>query len=206
MLTAKDQKAVFAARLARIKSKRVASKGGPPPQIPARIEGPGVLIEPVLPPARTDIPPVPPLRENLGYPAGLVGAFLIGMAAVFVARLVRFHYSGSPLVGEDPGSTMLIDGAVAFGVGLFFRAAFKFEAPVFILTKSLGITVMLVTMHNFVHWAPKTFEALFSREYVYETRQQTEVNSVFFRGVSYVLIEEGAAQASAMPTRIQMGR
>lgn len=204
-----EQQLAFQDRLNRIRSK----SGQPPMPEPVRTAPQVDPDAPLVPRSsrsqapRREVSPVPSLRENLAYPLSIVGACLIGMFAVFAARYARFHIFGGSMVGEDADIAMLMDGALAFGVGFIFRSFFSFESQEYITAKMVGIAAMIAVMHNFVHWAPGLFSGLFSPDYVEMTLAMTEPNSILFRGVSFVLSEpETATAASAMPTFIEIGR
>lgn len=207
MTSSEDQKAAFQDRINRIREK----SGQPPmpvvapqaeaPQIPSKVRHVPQRKRP-----QKEVRPVPSIWENLGYPMSLVGAFLIGMIAVFAARYARFHIMGGSLVGEDADIAMMIDGALAFGVGFIFRSFFNFESQEYITAKTIGIAAMIALMHNLVHWAPGLFVGLFDEDYVLMTLEMTEPNSILFRGVSFVLSEPETAQATVQPTFIEIGR
>jgi hypothetical protein len=138
------------------------------------------------------VSPIPSWRENIGYPAQIVGVFLAGMAAVFVARYVRFHMMGGSLAGADADLTMLMDFGFAAMVTFFLRAIMRTEGSEFTMAKTAGIAAMICTMHNAVHAQPKLFGVIFSPEWVEEVVYMTEPKSILFRGNSFVMGEPRA--------------
>ena len=126
-------------------------------------------------------------RLSLTYPVKIAALFLAGMAAVLVARLIRFHFMGGTLAGDDPDFALMLDGgiaiAVAFCVGMLLRA----KGSAFTTAKIVGIAAMIGCMHNLVHAAPGVFASVFSLEWVEEVVDMTEPNSILFRGNSIVL-------------------
>ncbi len=209
MTSSKSQQAAFQNRLNRIREKQ-----GQPP-MPTQAERQAALAAEAaaaIPQPknksqpRGEVSPVPSVWENLGYPMSILGAFLIGMIAVFAARYARFHIMGGSMVGEDADIAMMMDGALAFGVGFVFRSFFNFESQEYITAKTFGIFAMICLMHNLVHWAPGLFAGLFDVDYVLMTLEMTEPNSILFRGVSFVLSEPATTEAaSSFPTYIQVG-
>ncbi|MDJ1008699.1 MAG: hypothetical protein QNJ13_12855 [Paracoccaceae bacterium] len=207
MVTANQQQQVFQDRINRIREKQ-----GQPPLADPALAAPAVMERdgPLVPRSsrstapKKEVSPVPSLRENLAYPMSLVGAFFVGMLAVFAARYARFHIAGGSMVGEDADIAMMMDGALAMGVGFVFRSFFRFETKDYITAKTVGIAAMIALMHNLVHWAPGVFAGLFDEEYVEMTLELTEPNSILFRGMSFVINEPQTAQSSAMPTFIEL--
>ncbi|MDJ0826909.1 MAG: hypothetical protein QNJ16_15535 [Rhodobacter sp.] len=146
----------------------------------------------------------PSVFENLKYPGSIIGAFLTGMIAVAFARYIRFHLSGGSMAGEDPDMTMLLDGAIGAAAGFFIRQMFKFEAKVFLTASNVGVGAMILTMHNFVHYAPESFEIAFSPEWVDEVLTNTHPNTAIFRDFTFAFGDAaatGGAHAEAAPDR-----
>ncbi len=153
---------------------------------------------------KVDVSPLPDWKQNIKYPAALVGAALLGMVAVFVARYVRFHMMGGSLAGDDPDITMMIDAGIGAACSFVLFAMLRFKGAEFKAAQSFGIAAMIVVMHNAVHAAPKLFDLVFSPEWTEEVIASTEPNSILFRGVSFVVYEDEEA-APAMPTIRRIG-
>ncbi len=190
-----DQKASFQDRLQRIQ----ANGGTTPEPVLSAAAAPKEWEMPKSNRSSGDVSPLPSWQENIKYPLSIVGAFLVGILAVFISRYGRFHISGGTLAGEDPDLTMMIDGALAAGLGFALRTAFRFESKEYITAKMVGIAVMIATMHNLVHWTPNTFTTLFSEQWTREVVWFTEPNSILFRGVSFVLVEPDPNYVPAVP-------
>jgi len=159
--------------------------------------------------ARPRVDVLPDWRENVRYPATLVGMALLGMLAVFIARFVRFHLIGGTLSGDSPDITMLIDAGLAALAGLMILAAFGLTARqlsreegqgVFSL-KTLGensvkaalvagIAIMIGTMQNMVHSMPSVFKLVFSEEWTEDVVTYSEPGSIYFRGNYYVVLPQ----------------
>ncbi|MEL6169541.1 MAG: hypothetical protein AAFR35_12690 [Pseudomonadota bacterium] len=182
-----DQKQTFEDRINRIRSQRGHVPVEPMPADLQTATGEWEIPKSEAP--RKEIDLVPGWKENVRYPLGIVAAFVLGMLAVLLSRYVRFHLQGGTLTGEDPDITMMIDAGLAAGVAFALRIILKFEDKEHIFAKTMGIAVMVVTMHNLVHWAPGLFSVLFSVDWVDDVVLFTDPNSILFRGMSFVLIE-----------------
>lgn len=176
------------------------ASGGPNNDFQQRLERMAEARAPIEA-AKVEVSPIPDWKENIRYPAALVGAFLVGMLAVFVARYVRFQMMGGTLAGEDPDFTMIIDGAIGAGCSFLLFAVLRFEGHAYKAAQSLGIFAMICVMHNFVHAAPGIFNKVFSEDWTNEVVAYTEPNSILFRGASFVLYEEEGEVASAPTIR-----
>ena len=159
--------------------------------------------------ARPEVAVVPDWKENIKYPAALVGAFLVGMLAVFFARYARFHLMGGTLAGEDADITMVIDAAIGGACSFMLFAILRFRGKEFKAAQTFGIFAMIMVMHNFVHMAPGAFNAVFSKKWTDDVIAYTEPNSILFRGASFVLYEDtetAEAKTSAKPTIRRAGK
>ena len=136
------------------------------------------------------VSPLPDWRENVRYPASLVGAALAGAAAVFAARFARFHLTGGSLAGTDPDITMMIDGGLAALVSFILFQMLRFEGAEYKAAQTAGIFGMVCIMHNFVHAAPGAFNLMFSPQWTEEVTAMTEPKSILFRGISFVVFED----------------
>ncbi|MDA8585490.1 hypothetical protein N9L47_04375 [Rhodobacteraceae bacterium] len=155
---------------------------------------------------KVEVSVLPDWKENFRYPAALVGAALVGMLAVLVARYVRFQLLGGSLAGDDADITMVIDGAIAAGCSFVLFGILRFHGTDYKAAQSFGIIAMVLGMHNLVHSVPSAFNLVFSQGWTNEVIAYTEPNSILFRGISIVLIEpqiESASQSeseSEVPT------
>lgn len=178
--------------------------GSPNGEFQARLERMAEARAPIDA-AKPVVSPIPDWKENIKYPAAMVGAFLVGMLAVFVARYVRFQMMGGSLAGEDPDITMLIDGAIGGACSFLLFAVLRFEGAAYKTAQTFGIFAMICVMHNFVHGAPGLFNKLFSEDWTNEVIAYTEPNSILFRGASFVLFEPENEVASK-PTIRRAGK
>ena len=170
-------KADFQERIARIQAKsRVQSVPLEPMQpIPAEAAKPREVLD--------DVNLYGDWKENIRFPLAIVGAFLVAILAVFLARYARFH-----LIGGDPSGasdvSLLIEAGLAAGVGFIFRSAMRFETKEFMTANVAGIVVAVCTLHNLVHWYPGIFDNLFSPDYTDNVILMTDSNSLLVRGIS----------------------
>jgi hypothetical protein len=155
--------------------------------------------------AKPQVSVVPDWKENTKYPGAIIGSALVGMLAVFVARYVRFQMLGGSLAGDDADITMMIDGGIGAACGFLLFAMLRFEGAGFKAAQTFGIVAMIMVMHNFVHYMPGTFSAIFSEEWTEEVIAYTEPNSILFRGVSFV-VTEPADQVASEPTIRRAGK
>lgn len=139
-------------------------------------------------------------RENIRTPATIVGAFALGLIAVFVARYLRFHLGAGGLAGETANVLMLLDAALALGAGLALKLLFRLDGKDFLTALAAGVLVMVCTMHNLVHWAPSAFSRVFSPNWTAMVVDTTEPNSILLGGKSFVF-EGGTAAPKDKPAQ-----
>lgn len=128
-------------------------------------------------------------KENIRFPLAVLGAFAVAIIGVFLARYARFHLIGGDPAGQSDIS-LLIEAAIAAGVGFVFRSAMKFETKEFMTANAAGILVAISTLHNPVHWFPGVYDALFSPEYTDNVILMTDSNSLLLRGISIPIGED----------------
>lgn len=129
--------------------------------------------------------PRPEWVDNLGYPASIVGACLVGLLTVVASRYIIFHMNGAPNPGDDPDITMIIDGALAFGLAFMLRTALHMKLKEHLAAKTVGIWIALTCMHNLVHAYPAVWAKGFSPAWVASVTEMTEPKSFFIRGMSF---------------------
>ncbi len=154
-------------------------------------------------PRKRAVSALPSLREIIGFPVSIVGAFLIGMLAVMITRWARYTIAGGTLTGEDADITMAIDAGVALAIGFVLKLMFRFSGKAQETAKTVGIFVMIAVMHNLVHSWPGAFEKAFSPDWVTAVIETTEPNSILFRGVSFV-VGEDENKPPAMPVVLRL--
>ena len=133
---------------------------------------------------------------NLGYPASIVGACILGLLSVILARYCMFHINGAPDPEANPDLIMIIDGALAFAIAIILRMAFYMSDKVHLAAKTVGIWIALTCMHNLVHDYPGLWASAFSEPWVERTTEMTEPRSFYFRGYSFAFSGAIAQEAT----------
>jgi hypothetical protein len=141
--------------------------------------------------------------DNILYPMSIIGAFMVGVFAVFATRFIRFTMMGGELTGENADLWMVVDGVLAIGIVISLRSVFRFGGKALETAKTVGIVAMILTMHNFVHIVPGFFGSVFSPEWTTQIIETTKPNSFLFRGISF-MIGEQAEQEVEKPILVQI--
>ena len=165
---------------------------------------------------RQPVDVLPDWKENASGPAGIVLAILVGILAVLVVRLVRFHFTGQAMVTDSPDMTMAMEtaGAMALSLVVFFMLPWRgFQYK---LLQFGGVVLMITTMHNAVHSTPGVFRLAFSSDWTDTVLANTEQGSMYVRGTSMPFAgkirEEEVAEAEVepeapkLPGRIKIGQ
>ena len=129
--------------------------------------------------------PRPAWVTNLGYPISVLGACVLGLIAVVLARYGMYVIGGEPDPLADPDLTMVIAGALAFGIAFVLRMAFHMTDKVHLAAKTVGIWIALTCMHNLVHDYPALWATGFSEAWVERTSSMTDPRSFYVRGYSF---------------------
>lgn len=175
---------------------RIREKQGQPPlpnqvqrQAQLKAEADAAIPQPKARP-KSQVSPVPSIWENIGYPASIVGAFLLGAVAVLASNYAMFHlFNGNPIT-EDPLILMVGNGALAAGISFVFKSAMKFEGKEFNFANTAGIIAMVTTIHNLFHFFPGIMAGLYSTEHVLMMLDWTVPYSISYGGDFFVLSEE----------------
>lgn len=152
--------------------------------------------------AKPQVDVLPDWRDNVRTPVGFAIAIALGLLAVVIVRLVRFHAFGGTLIGENADITMAID-LVAAGVLSF--ALFKitsYKGYPYFLTQMAGVIGMLIGMQNMVHSNPSVFSLAFSPEWTEDVIATTEPGTMLVRGHSMYLSEQEEEVAEAEPEKV----
>ncbi len=144
---------------------------------------------------------IPSLTENIRYPLMIMWAAFVGMVAVFLSRYIRFHLTGGGLTGgENADIVMMIDGGIAVVAGFALKQLLSIENKTLQLAQTVGVGIMILTMHNLVHLSPAVFSTVFSPEWTEEVIESTEPKSLLFMGVTYRLGGGRGKPRIALPT------
>ena len=151
--------------------------------------------------ARPQVDVLPDWRENIRTPKGFAIAIALGLVAVVIVRLVRYHAFGGSLIGDNADLTMAIDLVAG---GLLSFAVFQvtsYRGFPFYLAQMAGVVAMLVAMQNMVHSVPGAFELAFSPEWTEDVIASTEPGTLLVRGHSMHMTapQEDIAEADIAP-------
>lgn len=102
--------------------------------------------------------------RNAVYPFSIIGAFSLGMFSVLVGQFVRVNLIGS---GNTEVLWMaVLDLIMATMIIFSIRNMFRLSIKELMTAQTIGIVVMFLCLHNFVHIAPFPFALLMSPEWV----------------------------------------
>ncbi len=141
--------------------------------------------------AKPQVDLLPDWKANFKQPMTIVAAVLVGMQAVLVARLLRFHLMGGTLAGDNPDIAMIIDVGVAIAFSFPIIFFLNLRGHKFKAAQVAGIVLMFGVMHNFVHAAPGVFGLLFSEEWTEDIVTYSEPGSVYVRGNYITVLPSG---------------
>ncbi len=122
------------------------------------------------------------LLENAVYPLSIAGAFVLGLLAVFFSRFARIHLLGTPPPEADIMLSLVADGGMALAIGFFFKQLFKMKGAEWISAQTMGVTVMVASMHNLIHLQPGLFAKIFTPDYVEFILGYTEFRTLMAAG------------------------
>ena len=122
------------------------------------------------------------MLENALYPLSIAGAFFLGLMAVFFSRFARIHLLGTSDPETDIMMSLIADGGMALAVGFFFKQLFKMEGAEWVGAQTMGVTVMVASMHNLIHLNPALFAKIFTPDYVKFIMSYTEFRTLQFGG------------------------
>lgn len=145
--------------------------------------------------AKPDVELLPDWKANFKRPANLATAVLIGMLAVLIARVARFHLMGGQSSGEFTNLTVIFDGGIALVFALLTFRILKMNDRAFKSALAGGVIAMVVLMHNFVHAAPGVFGLMFSKEWSDNVIADSEPGSIYLLSTYMAVMPSGAGVA-----------
>ena len=151
--------------------------------------------------ARAQVQVIPHWSENFMYPLSLVGAALVGMLAVIVSRLVRYHLLGGSLAGDNADIAMAMDASLAIGCSFLLFAMLRTRGRSHKAAQIFGVAAMIMVMHNLVHWMPTAFDIAFSPKWTADVIAATEPKSILLRGESFAMTPEDVLEEDAEPAK-----
>lgn len=134
---------------------------------------------------------LPDIKSRFSGKFGLFAAVFIGLLAVVIVRIARFHFTGEAMIGgQNADLTLAIETGAALAVSFLIFALLPFKGVQFKFAQFGGVIVMISMMHNVVHQAPAVFSAMFSPEWTAAVTEQTEPNSLYLRGEVIPFVKE----------------
>ena len=146
--------------------------------------------------AKPEVELLPDWKAKFKRPMSLATAVLIGMLAVFIARVGRFHLMGGLPSGEFTNFTVIFDGGLALVFSLLAFRVLKMNDRAFKSAFAGGVVAMVVLMHNFVHAAPGVFGLLFSKEWSANVVAYSEPGSIYLLSTYMAVMPSGADAAN----------
>ncbi len=127
------------------------------------------------------------LQTNAVLPLSLLGAFCLGMFAVALGRLVRFHMAAGADIVLEPDVEMIVNGLMGLAISFAVMQVFRLSSKEHVALQGAGVFAMVCTFHNLIHWLPGPSALLFSPEWVAAMVATSEPNSFFFRGAYFLM-------------------
>lgn len=145
----------------------------------------------------------PDALDNILYPMSMIGAFLVGVFAVFLTRLGRFYLLDGSLTGENADLWMVFDSVIAIGFVIILRSVFRAKRKALEVAKAIGVIATVLTMHIFVHMMPGFFSSVFSPEWTQQVIATTEKNAALTHQFSVTVpIVEVSEPDTVVPTPV----
>ncbi len=122
------------------------------------------------------------IAGNLAQPAALVGAFALGMGAVVLGHIARFHaMSGEPKL-NDADMEMAVSAAIGLFLAFALSHLLRLASSQHLALQGIGVLLMVCSFHNLFFWAPAAMSAAFSPEYQSRIIVTAKPNSFQLRG------------------------
>jgi hypothetical protein len=122
------------------------------------------------------------IAGNLAQPAAFVGAFALGMGAVVLGHIARFHaMSGEPKL-NDADMEMAVSAAIGLFLAFALSHLLRLASSQHLALQGIGVLLMVCSFHNLFFWAPAAMSAAFSPEYQSRIIVTAKPNSFQLRG------------------------
>lgn len=141
----------------------------------------------------------PGLLENIKYPLSFVRAFAVGVFAVLLVQVIRFHLFNDGMSADGLDLVLFLDGGLAAGLGFVLKTALDIQAKELQTTQFIGVVVGITCLHNLYHFAPTPMSVLTSPEWTAEMQYYSVPYSVWYRGNYYVLYDDGSQDQPKLP-------
>ncbi|WP_298853854.1 hypothetical protein [uncultured Ruegeria sp.] len=125
-----------------------------------------------VPPSRSDS-----IWQRLGYPTAFLGAFLLGVMAVFLTRFIQYQSVGIP-VHSQVDTQDFVSLGLAGGACIMVMMFLKGKLREFAGALTVGALVTTFTFHNLVWKYPVVFEHIYGEDWVDFVKDTTEPSSL----------------------------
>lgn len=115
--------------------------------------------------------------QRLGYPAAFLGAFSLGILAVFLSRFIQYQSVGIPVPGQV-GTQDFVSLGLAGGACIMVMLFLKGKLREFAGALTVGALVTTFTFHNLVWQYPVFFERAYGEDWVEFVKDTTEPSSL----------------------------
>lgn len=128
--------------------------------------------------------------RNSIYPLSILGAFILGMLSVVIGQFVRINLIG---IGQ-PDQLWLAVADLVMATMIIFSIKNMFHLPLkeLVTAQTIGIVLMFLTLHNFVHLAPFPFAILMSPEWVDGIVNQSHLGTLRLGSVEIPIMDMSA--------------
>ena len=124
------------------------------------------------------------LFGNAAYPAIMIIAFSVGIAANIGARMISFVSRTAAPTANTIDYLMVMDFVLAMMLSSIIGVVFRIGIREHLGLRIAGILVGMAGLHNLVHQYPATFEVIFTPAWVGGIINSTEPYSLLIRGAT----------------------
>ena len=132
-------------------------------------------------------------KQALAVPAKPLGVFaailsmVFGALALGLTLYLRFSITGEAGPLDNSDLVMMVNGGAALAIALFCGYMVRMPMLKYTPICAVGVMAGLVGYHNLVHVYPTEFAQMFSTIWVDQVVSATSVNSIIWRGETFVL-------------------
>ena len=141
----------------------------------------------------TEVSVLPDWKAHFRVPLAIAGAFCVGLLAVLAARTFRGDMVGGTFVGENPDTSMLMDGGLALLAATVMCVLLRYRHLFCMVGTAAGVVLALIISHNLAHYSPMISNMVYGDDWTEELVAASEPGSVYFRG-SYVTVLQPASE------------
>ncbi len=123
--------------------------------------------------------------ETLVAPAGLAMALLLGMVAVLLGQVLRFHLTAGGDELRSPGTELVLLVGVGLAGSFVLAQVFRLTSKGQRALQGLGVLVMACSSHTLSHWMPGPMSLAFSQQWVAQIQNSAPPNTLLL-GETYL--------------------